>query len=119
METPKTESEQLPIQTLKTPHREILIRATANVLSSPIAKQTYAQIVDGLPLSDVALDAFGGSNCSRHPLLYEHKQLCPRVAEEAEQLCSGFDVGTLLMPSKVRNQFTRSPLFKALLITRL
>ncbi len=43
-----------PISTLQTPYRDILLRAVANVLSSPIAKQTYAEIVDGLPLSNVA-----------------------------------------------------------------
>jgi hypothetical protein len=88
METPSgastdSDSEQLPITTLKTPHRsEILIRAIANVLSSPITKETYAQIVDGLPLAHVAWDQYTGCLCHQHPLLNEHKKLCPSVSEE-------------------------------------
>lgn len=101
MNPPDAEYEPLPIEKLKAPHREILIRAIANVLASPIAKQTFAQIVDGLPLSDVARDCYSGSLCSLHPLLDEHKELCPGVAEEAQTLCSSFDTSTLLMPSKV------------------
>jgi hypothetical protein len=113
METPSAESEQLPTETLpietlpiealKAPHREILIRAVANVLSSPIAKQTYAQIVDGLPSSDIAMDHYLRPFCSQHPLLEEHKEPCPGVPEEAEKLCSGLNAGTLLLPSTVRN----------------
>ncbi len=108
MEAPSAESKQLPIETLpiealKTPHREILIRAIANVLSSPIAKQTYAQIVDGLPSSDIAWDHYVTPFCSQHPLLKEHKELCPGVPEEAQELCSSLDASTLLLPSTVRN----------------
>ena len=78
-----------------------MIRAIANVLSTPIAKETYAQIVDGLPLSHVVW-GFSGCPCTDHPLLNEHIELCPGVAEEAQKLCSEFDATTLLMPSKVR-----------------
>jgi hypothetical protein len=106
METPKaaSESQQLPISTITARrHRELLIRAVANVISSPIAKQTYAQIVDGLPLSEVADDGFDGRSCIDHPLYAEHTQFCPGVVEEAETLCSRFDANALLMPSQVRN----------------
>ncbi|KAK3897689.1 hypothetical protein C8A05DRAFT_19590 [Staphylotrichum tortipilum] len=78
METPGAESEGLPIEALKTPHRKVLIRAVANVLSTPIAIETYAQIVDGLPLALVAWDRFhSGAICSGHPLLQEHREFCP------------------------------------------
>ena len=113
METPKTasDSRQLPISTITvTHHRELLIRAVANVTSSPVAKQTYAQIIDGLPLSEVADDGFDGCSCPGHPLDPDHTQLCPGVAEEAEALCSRFDANALLMPSQVRNPpFERAP----------
>jgi hypothetical protein len=101
MATPSAKPEQLPVETLKPPHREILIRAVANVLSSPLANQTYAQIVDGLPISHVATDCYSVALCPEHPLLDEHKELCPGVPEEAEKLCSSFDVTALLMPSTV------------------
>ncbi len=93
-----------PVSTLRTPHREVLARAVANILSSSAAKQTYAQIVDGLPLADVAWDRHAGCLCLHHPLLNEHKELCSSVAEETEGLLSSFDLGSLLMPSEVRGQ---------------
>ncbi len=110
METTRSQSEQplQPIATLQNAHREILIRAIANVLSTPIAKQTYAQIVDGLPLADVAWDRYGGCLCYDHPLLREHKELCPDVADEAERLCLALDVDALLMPKPVRYLFNES-----------
>jgi hypothetical protein len=91
-----------PISTLGTPHREVLACAVANILSSSAAKQTYGQIVDGLPLADVAWDRYAGCLCLHHPLLNEHKKLCSGVAEETEGLLSSFDLGSLLMPSEVR-----------------
>ncbi|KAK3896599.1 hypothetical protein C8A05DRAFT_48409 [Staphylotrichum tortipilum] len=94
METPGTEFDRLSIEAMKTPHREVLIRAVANVLSTSIATETHTQIVDGLPLASVARDRFhSGSICSGHPLLQQHQELCPGVAEEAQRLCSGFDIG--------------------------
>lgn len=106
------------IGTLRAPHRDILLGAIANVLSSPIAKQTYAQIVDGLPLANVASDLYTGSLCYQHPLLDEHRELCPGVAEEAQELCSALDTNTLLMPSQVRKSGCGwSSLSDALLIT--
>ncbi len=92
-------TERLPIEFLHHPHRESLIRAIANVLASPIAIESLAQIVDGLPLASVTLDRYqSGSICSGHPLLEEHQELCPGVAEEARQLCCDFHVGSLLLP---------------------
>ena len=37
-------------------HREVLMRALTNVLSTELALFTYAQIIDGLPIADVAWD---------------------------------------------------------------
>jgi hypothetical protein len=87
-----------------------VVRAITNVLSSAIAKKTYAQIVDGLPQAHVALDQFNEYRCTDHPLLTEHKELCPGATEEAERLCSGFDANTLLMPSRVRHLLESCPL---------
>ena len=39
---------------LEEQHRDIFVRAVSNVLSTEIAELTYAQIIDGLPLSSVA-----------------------------------------------------------------
>ncbi|KAH6613689.1 hypothetical protein B0J18DRAFT_440694 [Chaetomium sp. MPI-SDFR-AT-0129] len=93
------EQDYLPIASLSNTRREILTRAVANVLSTDLAKQTYAQIVDGYPLADVARDTYEGCLCSyEHPLYTDHKELCPGVQEETQVLCSELDVGTFLMP---------------------
>lgn len=103
-QTTASDSPQLPISSItSTRHCELLIHAINNVISSPVAQETYAQIVDGLPLSKVASDGFAGCSCLGHPLLTEHTELCPGVAEETEALVSQFDVNTLLMPSQVRD----------------
>ncbi|OBT73985.1 hypothetical protein VF21_05993 [Pseudogymnoascus sp. 05NY08] len=44
------------IKDLNPRHRDIFTRAVKNVLSSEIAQITYAQIIDGLPLSSVEKD---------------------------------------------------------------
>ncbi|KPM43020.1 hypothetical protein AK830_g3543 [Neonectria ditissima] len=93
--------EQQSIQNLQIKHREIFTRAVSNVLSSPIAEVTFAQIVDGLPLSDVALDTYAGTVCPGHPLLDERVELSPGVLEKARQLRSTFDATTLRFDSKL------------------
>lgn len=102
MEAPTTQCAKTSIGSLENRHREILIRAIANVLSSPIAEETLGQIVDGLPLSRVAFDVYNSCVCILHPLLQEHQELCPGVLEEARSLCSNFDMSTLQMDSQVR-----------------
>ncbi len=83
-------------------HSEILTRAIGNVLSSPVAEVAYGQIIDGLPLSAVALDTYDSNACPGHPLLYEHLQLSPHVLETAGNLNSTFDPSTLITDATVR-----------------
>ncbi|KAH6854043.1 hypothetical protein B0I37DRAFT_21105 [Chaetomium sp. MPI-CAGE-AT-0009] len=98
-------------------HREILVRTVANILPSPIAKQTYSQIVEVLPLSDVGLDVYP-NDLFNHPVLEEHKELCPGVAERADKLRASFDVSALLMPSGVSGGF-KPPISGVFLTARL
>ncbi len=84
------------------------MRAIANVLSSPIAKTTYGQIIDGLPLSDVVLDTYGSIVCPEHPLLDQHFGLSEDVLDKTSQLCSDFDPVILKMDSAVRIFFTKT-----------
>ncbi len=90
---------------LERSRHELLLRAVANVLAAPVAKLTYAQIIDGLPLADVARDCaiVNGVLSHDHPLVKEHKELCAGVAAEAEELCSAIDVDNLAMPYHVRS----------------
>ena len=88
--------------TLEDGHRDAFIRALTNVLSSQIAEITYGQIVDGLPLSSVARDVYSDNVCPGHPLLDEHKELCPGVVEHLRRLGTEFDAaGTLKIKSEV------------------
>lgn len=89
------------IATVQGEHRDLLIRAMANVLSSPIAEITYAQIFDGLPLSEVAQDVYDAYFCQGHPVLSQHQELCPGVAEQAREYRSRLDATALHMDSRV------------------
>ena len=46
------------------PHRDTLDRAIRNVLPTDISEITLAQIVDGLPLSEVERDTYTGHGYS-------------------------------------------------------
>jgi hypothetical protein len=101
MENFNKQVEKMSIATLEDGHRDAFIRALTNVLSSQIAEITYGQIVDGLPLSSVARDVYSDNVCSGHPLLNEHKELCPGVVEHLRRLGTNFDAGALKIQSQV------------------
>jgi hypothetical protein len=61
------EFKKISIESLDGQHRDIFTRAVTNVLSTDIAVLTYAQIIDGLPLTDVAQDTSGGGLPDMHP----------------------------------------------------
>lgn len=101
MESLSEEFRKLSITTLETQHRDILVHAITNVLSSPIAEITFAQIVDGLPLSIVARDVYQRCVCPGHPLLTEHQELCNGVIQQTRSLGAAFDPAALQMDSRV------------------
>jgi len=67
----------------------------SNVLSSEVAELTYAQIIDGLPLSAVEKDTYAGSLHDDHPLHSKHIKLCPGVLKRSRGLCTSFDANSL------------------------
>lgn len=74
-------------------HRRLLIRAIERVLSTEVAEFTYAQVIDGLPTSDVAFDTRDkpyGYGQHVHPMYSAHDELCPGTIEKARQFRSGF-----------------------------
>ena len=83
-------------------HRQTLNRAVAHVLSTSIAETTLGQIVDGLPLSSVALDRYSGAICPDHPLIDTHLALSPEVMEQVRHLRFTFDPRTLTVNPNVR-----------------
>ncbi|KAI1463107.1 uncharacterized protein F4812DRAFT_448055 [Daldinia caldariorum] len=93
------ESPKRSIASLQGRHHEICSRAIANVLSTTIARTTYGQIVDGLPLADVAADSYYGVVGRRHPLLDQHLELSTDVLNRVDQLYSTFDPKMLKIDS--------------------
>ncbi|KAI5916985.1 hypothetical protein F4810DRAFT_698415 [Camillea tinctor] len=89
------------------PHRDIFSRAIRNVLSTDISEITLAQIVDGLPLSEVERDTYTGHGylSGDHPLNQKHKQLCPGVLEKTRQLYSDLDIDSLRISSKLLHEY--------------
>ncbi|KAJ4264468.1 hypothetical protein NW762_005668 [Fusarium torreyae] len=71
-------------------HREVLDQAIRNVLSTKLAKFTYAQIIDGLPIADVAWDRRLPGIMGEH-IIDNHETLCPGALEKAEEYHETWD----------------------------
>lgn len=79
-------------------HLEPLKQALNNLLSTPIAEETYAQIVDGMPIASV----YAEDHWFREGLpVMQHEELCPGVLEKTCSLRPQFDVLSLEIPPKV------------------
>jgi hypothetical protein len=103
VQTLDAEFRRLSLESLETNHRDHLTRAISNVLSTDIAEITYAQIVDGLPLSSVFDDTRNLSLIRYHPVRTQHTELCPGILERTRQLYAEFDFNVILFDARVRN----------------
>lgn len=72
-------------------HRDALFRAINNTLSTDAALTTYAQIIDGLPLGQIAREMMRGRLHGQHPI-YDHEKLCPGVSDKFREVRATFDV---------------------------
>lgn len=86
---------------LDTNHQSIFATAMSNLLSTEIAEQTFAQIIDGLPLKDVAFSLRTHEYTRRDPV-FSHVELCPGVLERTRMLRDAFDPRTMKMRPDVR-----------------
>ncbi len=59
-------------------HLRVFSTALTNVLGTKIAETTFAQIVDGLPLADVAF-SIRGHRDTIYDAVFKHRHLCPGV----------------------------------------
>ncbi|KAJ0337733.1 hypothetical protein COL922a_006430 [Colletotrichum nupharicola] len=91
-------------------HRDTFTRALWNVLGTEVAEITFAQIVDGLPLAEVAQDSGNGSLPNEHPIHDLHRQLCPGVIEKTHEFRDKFDPGTIQIDSKLINDYRAASL---------
>ena len=76
--------------------------AISNVLHTTLSLTTYAQIIDGLPISDVAWDQYSSKLHRRHPIS-NHVAFCSGALEKAEEFRADFDLTTLRFNPTVRN----------------
>jgi hypothetical protein len=103
MEARKDETAQfqhLNIDALDGAHQESLTRAIFRVLSTDIVQITFAQIIDGLPLSSVARDCSSGGPLQEHPVR-DNNELCPGVLDKTQEFYRGFRPEILQFDSRV------------------
>jgi hypothetical protein len=86
-------------------HRDIFERALRRVLSTELAQVTYAQIIDGFPVVNVAEDRRGWGIDRDHPVFHDnHDQLCPGAWEKMDEFHASFDIDVLSMDERVRGK---------------
>ncbi|KAH0438190.1 alcohol dehydrogenase [Colletotrichum camelliae] len=91
-------------------HRDTFMRALSNILATEIAEITFTQIIDGLPLTEVAQDCGNASLPNDHPDHDMHQQLCSGVIEKTHRFRDEFDSGTIHIDSKLINDYRAASL---------
>ncbi|KAG8164179.1 hypothetical protein KVR01_006097 [Diaporthe batatas] len=89
-------------------HQAAFQRAMTNVLATDLAELTIAQLVDGLPLWEVA------DNTSRHKhkiedAVYKHRELCPGAMDQARALRQKLDLLAMEIRSDALNRYQSVP----------
>lgn len=97
----QVEARKLTVDDLSQQHRDIFTRALFNVLSTPAAETTFAQIIDGAPLSQIVLDIGDRVYPSIHPIRDQHLKLCSGVLDQVRQSRNSFDPNDLKFNAQV------------------
>lgn len=87
---PKSIEKSVVAQSLDGAHQVVFKRAMANILATELAGLTFAQLIDGLPLWDVAMDQSRKTHTKEEPV-YNHKQLCHGAMEKMREMREQFD----------------------------
>lgn len=95
------EARELTIDDLSQQYRDVFSRALLNVLSTPAAETTFAQILDGAPLSQNVGNVPRWIYPRKHPIHTEHPQLCPGVLDRAKDSRSTLDLMVLRFDPRV------------------
>lgn len=82
------------------PHREILATAIYNTISCELSIFTFAQIIDGLSIADVAWDQRLPGIFGDHPI-EEHEDLCPGAIDRAREYLQDWEPSFLRFNYKV------------------
>lgn len=97
----------MSLQDLDIQHIGPLRQAITNILHSPHGELTYAQIIDGMPISSVYTDDHW---YYKDYLVLEHKTLCPGVMERTQAFCLNFNFLSIKLDAKVSNILISKPL---------
>ncbi|KAG8169222.1 hypothetical protein KVR01_001971 [Diaporthe batatas] len=89
-------------------HQDVFATAMSNLLSTDIAEQTFAQIIDGLPLKDVAFNLEATQYTRRDPV-FTHVELCPGVLEKARMFRDSFDPRAMELRTDVLQRYQDVP----------
>ncbi|EXK98260.1 hypothetical protein FOQG_01230 [Fusarium oxysporum f. sp. raphani 54005] len=92
---------QLAIHNLDQAHQDTVTSAIARILDTDIAEITYAQIIDGLPLGEVAFESRGGMPHRDHPINHCHDKLCDGILDSTRGFRSTFDRNILKFDSRL------------------
>ncbi|KAK3290881.1 uncharacterized protein B0H64DRAFT_49151 [Chaetomium fimeti] len=103
------EGPSLTVEVLDVDHYHPLVRAIRNVLSTPLAEVTYAQLIDGLPIVDTVWDMRGSLLLRGHPLI-DHDRLCEGALERALRSRDTFDPAILRFDSIVMQSYQKATL---------
>jgi hypothetical protein len=82
------------VNQLDPPHHDAITPAVLRLIDTDLARKTYGQIIDGLPLCRVAYAQRGHRLRGEHPIL-RHVNLCPGVEEAAAKFRADFDLERL------------------------
>ncbi|CRK14895.1 hypothetical protein BN1708_011300 [Verticillium longisporum] len=88
-------------------HRHALSQALGNVLATDAALVTFAQIIDGLPICDIAWDTRGPKLTPQHPI-NSHVELCPGARDMAEEFRDDFKLEALVFKPELLPSFQSS-----------
>lgn len=101
---------KLSIADLEEGHRHYFVRAITQLVSTEIAEVPYAQLVDGLPLSDVAGDRGYSAFHYDHPIYEVHEELCPGMMDKTRKFRDEFQLETLRFDAEVSHLPVQKPL---------
>ncbi|KAI1326143.1 hypothetical protein F5Y16DRAFT_375890 [Xylariaceae sp. FL0255] len=95
-------------ETLDSEHHETLRHALLDtVLPTDLALETFAQLIDGLPLCRVAWDRYEHRLHPDHPINH-HNELCGGALQVAQSLRDQLDVNTLRFEAELLQSYQNS-----------
>ncbi|KAI0968665.1 hypothetical protein F4678DRAFT_481866 [Xylaria arbuscula] len=101
--------DHIACDSLDTPHLEALSRAVFNLIETDLALTTYAQLIDGLPISNIVRDTYSTQLHPQHPI-DDHVALCPGALNKAKELRAGFKLNILRFSPLLLQAYQSAPI---------